>query len=96
MTRKPGWVVLTCEDLDFVDHERLGQLSVSFDDSQLVSVDGELIVGIARHRHKTESVAPVSLDIDNCDVSLWSARTSTFAVDQGRVGKRRPLNRGCL
>ena len=48
---------LTGEDLDGVHHQWLHVVTVSFDNGELMAIDGELKVGIARDRDKTKAVA---------------------------------------
>jgi len=48
---------LTREDLKRVHHQWLHVITVSFDNSELMAIDGKLEVGIARDRHEAEAVA---------------------------------------
>ena len=44
------------KDLDEIDLERLSVLSIRFDDSKLMTVDGEVIIGLARNVEQAEPV----------------------------------------
>ena len=58
------------KDLDEIDLERLSVLSIRFNDSKLMTVDGEVIIGLARN---VEQAKPVP---DEQSASLThSART---------------------
>ena len=48
---------LTCVDLNRVHHQWLHVVSVSFNDSHLVAIDGKDEIGIARDRDEAEAVA---------------------------------------
>jgi len=48
---------LTREDLNGVHHQWLHIVTVSFDNSELMAINGKLEVGIARDRHEAEAIA---------------------------------------
>lgn len=50
-------VALCSEDLDRVDKERLAVDTVDLDDGQVVTVDAERVVRVARDRNEAEAVA---------------------------------------
>ena len=49
-------VPLSSEDLDEVDVERLRILSIRLDDSKVVAVNGEIVIGFARNVEQAEPV----------------------------------------
>lgn len=50
-------VALCSEDLDRIDKERLAVDTVDLDDGQVVPIDAERVVRVARDRNETEAVA---------------------------------------
>lgn len=73
-------------DGDLVDIHGYHALSIDFDDLQLMSLNREAVVGIARERDEAEAVLLSLFDVDNgeCDILRASARAPS-SVDESRV-----------
>lgn len=68
-------VTLAGVDLDGVDREGLVVDSVGLDDGHVVAVDGEDIVGVAREREKTHTVAESTVSND-ATLTIWVGLTA--------------------
>ena len=75
----------TCQDLDTIHRIRLGVLPICLDNRQLVAVDGEDVVGIARHGDDSESVAFALHNIEYRKINLRTTRVSSLSVDKRSI-----------
>jgi len=71
--------------LDRINCVWFGGRPLSFNDGEVVVVDGEYEVGITRYRDNTESIPFTFHDIDDREVDLWATWVSALTIDQGRV-----------
>ena len=80
-------VPLASKDLDRVDSDGLVVHAVSLNDSHVVAVDREGVVGVARQRNKAEAVTAALGDVEHRELSISSvgARSAALAVDERRV-----------
>ena len=78
-------ISLASEYLNLVHNEWLSADTVNLDDGQVVAVNGECVVGIARDGYQTETVTFSSLDGNRSKFRGWPSRISASAVNQGRI-----------
>ncbi len=92
VSRQDERVPLAGEDLDLVNREGSVADSVHLDDVQVVAVDGEREVGIARHRDKAETVALALRNVDHGESTGVTPSEAAESVDQDRVRTRTTQN----
>ena len=69
-----------------IDGQGVGLDTISFDDSHVVIIDGNMICRTTTEVDETESVALALLDIHNRQRCSRATSVASLSVDQGRVG----------
>ena len=61
--------------------------AVDLNDGHVVAVDGEDVVGVARHGDEAEAVAAALRNVEDSELSIGAivARSAALAVDERRV-----------
>jgi hypothetical protein len=72
----------TSKYLDAVNYQRLGVDAVRLDDSKIVPINGEGVIGIACYGYKSETVSFSGLHVDDGQRRRRTPSVASFPVNQ--------------
>lgn len=82
----------TSQDLNGVDSIWFNRCAVNFDDSEVVIINGDHEIWVARNGDKAKAVTLAPLYTDNCQTRIRTTGVASFAVDQCGIGLRDTMN----